>query len=63
MRRSNKEMREDFFLTRKIIYLDENNEFVEMKDNTKKYLYQQWDKNRGIKYVPKNKKGGGKNFK
>lgn len=58
MRRSNKEMREDFFLTRKIIYLDENNEFVEMKDNTKKYLYQQWDKNRGIKYVPKNKKGG-----
>ena len=43
---------------RKIIYIDANNEYVEMKDNTRKYLYQQFDKNRGIKYIPKNKKKG-----
>lgn len=58
MRKTNKEMREDYFLTRKIIYFDENNEFVEMKDNTRRYLYEQFDKNRGIKYIPKNKRGG-----
>ena len=41
---------------RKIIYIDDKNEYVEMKDNTRKYLYQQWDANRGVKYIPKNKR-------
>ena len=47
-------MREDFFLTRKIIYFD-NEEYYELKDNNKRYLYEQYDKNGGIKYIPKNK--------
>ena len=53
-------MRDDYYITRRILYFDENNEFVEMKDTTKRYLYQQYDKNRGIKYVPKNKRKGSK---
>lgn len=50
-------MREDFFLTRKIIYFD-NEEYYELKDNNKRYLYSEWDKNRGITY--KNKRKGSK---
>lgn len=57
MRKTNKQMRDDYYITRRIIYYD-NNEYYELKDNNKKYLYSEWDKNRGIKYVPKNKKGG-----
>ena len=54
MRKRHKDLIGDYDVTvRKIIYLDENNEFVEMKDNCRRYLYQQFDKNR-IKY----KKGG-----
>lgn len=56
MRKTHKDMcQNDEVVTRRIIYIDENNEYVEMRDNTRKFLYQQWDKNRGITYVPKNK--------
>lgn len=59
MRKTNKKMREDFFLTRKIIYFD-NEEYYELKDNNKRYLYSEWDRNRGIKYIPKHKRKGSK---
>lgn len=52
-------MRDDYYITRRIISIDPmSGEYIEMKDNTRTYLYSEWDKNRGIKYVPKNKKGG-----
>lgn len=59
MRKTNKQMRDDYYITRRIISIDPmSGEYIEMKDNTRTYLYSEWDKNRGIKYVPKNKKGG-----
>lgn len=58
MRKRHKDLvGDDEIVTRRIIYYDDN-EYYELKDNNKKYLYQQYDKNRGIKYTPKNKKGG-----
>ena len=57
MRKTNKQMRDDYYITRRIIFIDHvTGEYVEIKDNTKKYLYSQFDKNRGIKYIPKNKR-------
>ena len=42
---------------RRNIYIDQNTgEYVELREDTRKYLYQQFDKNRGIKYIPKNKR-------
>lgn len=54
MRKTNKEMSDQYY--RRIIYFDENDEYIELREDTRKYLYQQYDKNRGIKYTPKNKK-------
>ena len=46
---------------RRSIYIDkQTGEYVELREDTRKYLYQQFDKNRGIKYVPKNKRKGSK---
>ena len=42
---------------RRNIYIDkQTGEYVELREDTRKYLYQQFDKNRGIKYVPKKQK-------
>lgn len=44
---------------RRSIYIDkQTGEYVELREDTRKYLYSEWDKNRGIKYISKNKKGG-----
>ena len=44
---------------RRSIYIDsQTGEYVELREDTRRYLYNEWDKNRGIKYVPKNKRGG-----
>lgn len=52
MRKTNKEMSDRYY--RKIITIDKNTgEYIELREDTRKYLYQQFDKNR-IKY----KKGG-----
>lgn len=57
MRKTNKEMSDPYY--RRLIYIDQNTgEYVELREDTRKYLYQQFDKNRGIKYIPKNKRGG-----
>lgn len=57
MRKTNKEMSDPYY--RRNIYIDQNTgEYVELREDTRKYLYEQFDKNRGIKYIPKNKKGG-----
>lgn len=57
MRKTNKEMSDPYY--RRSIYIDnQTGEYVELREDTRKYLYQQYDKNRGIKYVPKNKRGG-----
>lgn len=59
MRKRHKDLvGDDDVIVRKVIYFDENGDYVEMRESTRKYMYQQFDKNRGIKYVPKNKKGG-----
>lgn len=55
MRKTNKEMSDPYY--RRFIYIDQNTgEYVELREDTRKYLYQQYDKNRGIKYIPKNKR-------
>ena len=57
MRKTNKEMSDPYY--RRSIYIDkQTGEYVELREDTRKYLYQQFDKNRGIKYAPKNKRGG-----
>lgn len=53
MRKTNKEMSDPYY--RRSIYFDENGDYIEISESTRKYMYQQFDKNRGIKYVPKNK--------
>ena len=59
MRKTNKEMSDPYY--RRSIYIDkQTGEYVELREDTRKYLYQQFDKNRGIKYVPKNKRKGSK---
>lgn len=57
MRKTNKELSDPYY--RRSIYIDkQTGEYVELREDTRRYLFGEWDKNRGIKYTPKNKKGG-----
>ena len=59
MRKTNKELSDPYY--RRSIYIDkQTGEYIELREDTRKYLYQQYDKNRGIKYAPKNKRKGSK---
>ena len=57
MRKTNKDLSEPYY--RRSITIDKNTgEYIELREDTRQYLYQQFDKNRGIKYAAKNKRKG-----